>query len=86
MQGSQTESHLGPLTVVGRASRDCTRSSRRRIIHARWPRRRWRARVRSQVDSAYRRIDLFEGQHQLMDEWTAYPASENRDPGAGPIR
>ena len=42
--------------------------------------------VRNQVEAAYRRTDLFERRHRLMDDWAAYLAGGGRDPKAGPIR
>ena len=38
--------------------------------------------VRNQVEAAYRRSDLFERRHVLMDDWAAYLAGERRDPEA----
>ena len=39
--------------------------------------------VRSQIEAAYRRSDLFERRRRLMDDWAGYPAGGRR--GAGPI-
>ena len=38
--------------------------------------------VRNKVEAAYRRSDLFERRHVLMDDWAAYLAGERRDPEA----
>ena len=39
--------------------------------------------VRSQIEAAYRRSDLFERRRRLMDDWAGYLAGGSR--GAGPI-
>ena len=42
--------------------------------------------VRNQVEAAYRRTDLFERRHRLMEDWAAYLAGETREQEAAPIR
>ena len=43
-------------------------------ILTRWRRRRWRTRVRNQIEAAYRRSDLFERRRIQLDDWAAYLA------------
>ena len=40
-------------------------------------------RVRSQIEAAYRRSDLFERRRRLMDDWAGYLAGGSRGPQAG---
>ncbi len=42
-------------------------------------------RVRSQIEAAYRRSDLFERRRRLMDDWTGYLAGGSRGPETGPV-
>ena len=43
--------------------------------------------VRSKVEAAYLRSDLFERRRRLMEDWASYLAgSERREPEAGPVR
>ena len=42
--------------------------------------------VQNKVEAAYRRTDLFERRHRLMDDWAACLAGESRGWGRRPIR
>ena len=42
--------------------------------------------VRNQVETAYRRTDLFERRRRLTDDWAAYLAGKSGEPEAAPIR
>ena len=42
--------------------------------------------VRNPIEAAYRRTDLFERRHRLMDEWASYLAGESRQPASGRLR
>ena len=43
--------------------------------------------IRNKVEAAYRRTDLFERRHRLMDDWAAYLAGRraNSEAGPGPV-
>ena len=46
-------------------------------------RRRWHMWSRTKAEAAYARSDLFERRRRLMDDWSAYLASEPREDGPG---